>query len=206
MENKHEVILRDFASKDMMRQTLLYPQKQDGFYYSSDAHSLVWFEESVAKIETKYIEKAPKYSTVIHLSYSDKIILSAKELYKIFSDKIPIINLQKECENCEGEGVQECNLGEAHECSSCGGSGCYFVIPYVKVLDSSCTILLKDTCFNFGKFKKIIDTILYLGYDEFEWKKTEINKGNVFTSSEINFLLMPIVPDEEGYNQAIKIL
>jgi hypothetical protein len=119
----YNYILRMFTSDDIRRPSLTKPFKQSGFYFATDAHSMIYFPVDLVQLDVDEDPQAPNCISVIPDIMHSPIEWPVSILNDIIKSKVPTIQEAETCNICGGDGKQECDLGHTHPCSGCGGDG-----------------------------------------------------------------------------------
>lgn len=185
-----------FVGTDELRPALLKPFKQNGFYFSTDAHSLIMAPEN---LDLGYSEQqTPDCLKVFPKDRNDPIEISIAHIEKILLEKTPLIDETIECSSCDGFGTEECNLGHDHDCEDCDGKGYFPTGNGKKVHDKYARkYLLDGQHFQFTQLKRLIDACEILGFEDVNKVSGKDVKPLLLKKNDVTFLIMPTIIDGE---------
>jgi|SRR3972149_4548896 len=119
-------ILELFCDRKELRDYLKQPFVQNGSYCSTDAHSCITIPIEVGVLDLKPKEK-PNIQNVTPKEFHEPIEIDVTDFEsKLLKNAIltdEFFDVIKECNNCDGEGELECDLGHTHDCPNCDGKG-----------------------------------------------------------------------------------
>lgn len=179
------------------------PFKHDDTYFSTDGKILLYIKDSDIHLSFKSTEITPKAKYVIPDIFHEPVSVSIENLKKGIEEKTPLINDQRRCLTCDGDGEQECDLGHLHDCNDCGGRG-YFKKHDKFIPDESVNFKLFDTAISRTYLLKLIYIADFLGHDVI-YKVSEHDNKIVFTLGDLHVLFAAIYKGYEQYNKAIDL-
>jgi hypothetical protein len=116
-----------FTCKDTGNNRPYYKQpfKQDGMYYATDGHVLIFMPSEICQLDYRDQDK-PACKGVIPIE-GESVPINISLLEAEINAKTPLVDefliKERECSNCYGEGEVECDMGHDHDCPDCDGSG-----------------------------------------------------------------------------------
>ena len=211
MENKeittidYEGLLNMFCDKNHPKQIFQQPFKQDGNYNATDAISAIYFPiESELPFEYQDKINIASISPLLH----DPIEIDINKLEeKITSTTILVDEYEekeKQCNDCDGDGIQECDMGHEHDCPTCDGEG---VIesknPTGKKIPCE-TIIFRwmDIGFTRSQLIRLIKATNMLGEQKVYKVAGSPIKASLFKVGKANILISPCYIGE-GSNELI---
>ena len=186
-----------FTGNDYLRPVMKTPFKRDGYYFATDAHSLVYMRDT---IDLGYAEnlKAPNCLAVIPSERHEPILIDIFELEEEILGRTPIVDETIDCYDCDGEGSEECNLGHSHNCNRCNGTGTVIAKNPKKVLDPTTLYLLLGQCFLYPRLIKLIKACKILDCKTVnKVASTAKNRSAIFEDVNVTYLIMPNFDDQD---------
>src|SRR3990167_10869447 len=111
-------------SQDDYRLDLKQPFKQGERYWATDAYSIIFLPVEKAQLNFAEQDK-PKASAIIpteqNCKNESKVSDIEMQLIPTMIEEEEELETKKECSECDGEGVLECDLGCEHDCTECDG-------------------------------------------------------------------------------------
>src|ERR1039457_4029463 len=101
--DKLKQVFELFTGNDDLRPVMKTPFKRDGYYFATDAHSLVYMADA---IDLGYAEniKAPNCLAVIPSERHAPISIDMFDLEREINGVTPIVDETIDCYDCDGEG------------------------------------------------------------------------------------------------------
>ncbi len=184
-----------FVGNDPLREILHKPYEQEGFYYATDTHSLIRVDGSVnLKIAS---QDRPKTKYVIKPNTIEPVEINLVELETYLDSITPEVADTYECDECDGYGTEECNLGHDHDCEECDGEGTLTYDPIRFVKDRYAKYKIWDGCISRLQLQKMFDACKILGIEKVNRVAGKANLQYKFEADKILFLVMPIMNTED---------
>jgi len=189
-----ELLFKPFLSTDKNRPWMCKINEQEGYCYATDAHVLIRCPSN--KVEwSKYPphEKTATFSRLFEsynyhepIVYSLDVINTALKKFTKVYDRI-------ECEQCDGEGKSECDMGHLHDCIGCDGLGynnsCDLVYPF----DDKTLIKIQQSYLSPFHISKLAEVMVPLGADKCALiaNKNDVNGAKVFVIQDFEIVIAP---------------
>ncbi len=208
-EINYDKVFQMFTSDDDLRKNFNHPFRQDGRYYATDAHSLIFMPVTDANLP--YAEQdAPNAKAVIPVERTMSIEINIDELdgrlEPEFIDEEIMEEVEKECSECDGEKDHECSCGDVHECTNCGGTGKETDEVLKKtgrqIPDDNANYLMFDVFYKYKQLRRLVDACKLLGCETITKVFGGKTNGNLFICGKVTILVMPVVnynADEVDY-------
>jgi hypothetical protein len=192
---KHIELFNLFVSKDDLKPDLLKPCKQNGFYYATDAYSLIYMPTYIMELPFEEQSK-PHFDKVIpktldcNISFDFNLLKQPKnvELMKeVLFDEV-------KCEQCNGDGYLECDLGHNHDCKNCDGVGYYETNRRLTgrlILPNDKYYKIDGVVFSSEQINKLVRVCEILNVTTINKLTGNEKKGNIFSIGNVNVLMMP---------------
>jgi len=200
-EIDYKKLFQMFCGTDEMRPSMHTPFKQNGMYFATDAHSMIFLPIEKAELNLRDEEKI-KATAVIPKETNCNIEINIADIER---QLIPeMIDDFYECSTCDGEGEQECDLGHTHECSRCGGDGNLKKNNGIKIPNESTKFIMFETGFTYKQLKRFVDAVKMIGVEKITKTFGTIKAGNLFQVGDFGIIIMPYNLDER--HRPIKII
>lgn len=183
------------AGDDDLRPDLCRPFKQDGFYYATDAYSLIFlpvqgtdlpFQEQYKPCPAKIIPKEPNCNIEINVADLERQLLP------------DMIDEMEDCTECEGKGERDCDMGHTHDCPNCDGTGEKKTSTDKKIEDPTKMFVLDGIGFQYWQLRRLIDACKLLGVETITKTNGDGLNVNLFKCGAAGVLVMPCHVDESG--------
>lgn len=199
-----------FVSKDELRPDLCHPFEQNGRYYATDAHALVFIDAT--GIELGY-PKQEKPNMITHIpkeaTWNVEINVAALErnLISEMIDEEIEVGEDVECKECEGEGEVEWEFNGKHRtyhkentCPLCDGDGLERKSFMKKTGRQVPNPLTKHKMFGVGflhgQLQRLIDASKIMGVETITKTFGQKSNGNMFTVGNATVLIMPALIED----------
>lgn len=185
----YDILFKLFVDSDGFRENLKTPLRQRGYYYATDAHSLIRLSASITQLD--FVERdSPNCEAVFPTQRNGDFKIDINLLEKEFNSKVQIPPTEK-CSKCEGEGILECDLGHEHECDKCDGTG---VKDYREQLQ---TVRIHAIDFKIYQIERLIKACKIIGVNQIVRIYGEMNRANVFVAGDFEILIMATFQNEK---------
>lgn len=206
----YEKLFKLFVSKDELRPDLDHPFEQNGKYYATDAHALVFVDARLVNLPYPKQEK-PEVWKVVPNKETCNIEIKVSELEKnLISEMIDEeIEYGKdiECKECKGEGEVEWEydgLLRTYEneftCPACDGDGLesktYFKKTGKKIPNPLTKHKMFEVGFLHGQLQRLIDASKIIGVENITKIFGEKSNANVFQVGNVTVLVMPAMIED----------
>lgn len=178
-----------FFGDDDLRPFFKTGQKQDGFFYATDAHALIRVPDTY-DLPYTVNEKAPHFYRVVPPPV-EKIEIDIKELHSKIDAVTPKVIATKPCDACDGNGYNECDLGHEHECELCN-DGEIEIVPRRKVFDKYTEYKFHRTRCSRLQLMKMITACEMLGIEKVYKVHGAENRAACYVADDVLFLVMPV--------------
>lgn len=205
-QTDYEKLFKLFVGTDEMRTDMQTPFKQDGKYFATDAYSIIYIP--IDKVELSYPEQdRPKASAVIvketNCNIGIKIADIDRQLVPTIIDETIGEETEKECKNCDGDGVVECDMEHEHDCPDCYGGGKIITEiqkPTGKKIPMGHKLFRMDGVgFQYTQLRRLIDACNLMGVETITKVFGTSSRGNIFECGEAKIMVMPaIISGEES--------
>lgn len=176
----------------------LRPQFDKPFIYNNqfvcatNAHIMV----IAAKGENIY----PDYSNGIEkILNQEKNINRSINVADFRSKLIPVMIdeiIYKECEDCKGDGGEECNLYHWHECKKCDGYGEIETATGKKIAKGQMACQLFKVQFAYKYLDKLLTIAELQNTEEIIQVRESVNSANFFQVGEVRVIVRPVINQE----------
>lgn len=203
-KEKLKQVFRMFAAIDDLRDYLNSPLLKDGFYCATDAHSLIFVPESFDLGFEK--RDKPEFLAVVPKNLHEPFEINISKIKKDVLATIPMIPETIDCDECEGCGTEECNLGHQHKCDECDGKG-YFDHPNGNEIPDNTVVCVIENVGNIAYLQlgRFLNACEILGIEKINKIAGEKeNLPRLFESAEIKFAIMPCLINKETKTINIK--
>lgn len=196
MMEKEKILqaLKLFVGNDELRPLLNQAFKQDGYYYSTDAHSMMRVDGSF-DLEISEQDKPNAGAVIKQAKTHEPIEIIISELDAHLTEITPKVPDEKDCYACNGVGYEECDLGHEHECDICNGDGSQVIDPIKMVTDKWAKYKFFNGVMARTQIIKVINACKILGIEKINKISGEGNRQYQFSADNILFLCMPVIND-----------
>lgn len=185
------------------------PFRQDGFYYATDAQSLIYlpaevivldFHDQDRPVPAKIIPKTPTCNVEINVADLER------QLVPDMIDETQEKDEENKCKECEGEGEVECDMGHMHECEECDGTGTITdsieVTTGRQIVDPRKMFIMDGFGFQYKQLRRLVDACRLLGVETITKTNGARLTGNLFKCGAVGILVMPCYVGELGEEDA----
>lgn len=200
----YEKIFWLFAGDNKYRPDMLQPFKRAGYYFSTDAYSMIIMQETLAELPfqkqerpeaEKILPAEPMYEVEITVDDIDR------QLVPDIIDEMEEEEKEVKCKDCGGDGSQECDLGHDHECDVCSGDGSYTDTIEKptgrKVADNNKNFRMLSVGFKYKELRRLVDACKMMGVERIKKTNGTDRSGNFFVCGDVKILVMPAYIAEE---------
>jgi hypothetical protein len=151
--------------------------------------------------EIKPVENYPEYKKVFP-DYGNNTIhtVNVKHFIEMYDDVAENLYLHIDCEDCDGVGSLECDLGHTHDCETCDGTAQTKTstiigksVPYSKY-----TVKIHDSFIKPDLIYKACIIAQAIGIETLEFKHLDGNKPAVALAGDIKFVMIPLYNNQES--------
>lgn len=194
-EIDYKKLFQMFCGNDPYRPVFHSPFKQQGRYFATDAHSMIFLPMDKAELDFKEVTEL-KATAIIPKESNCNIEINVADIERQF---IPnLIDDYEECIDCDGEGEQECDLGHMHDCDRCEGDGNVKKHNGKKVPDQNTKFEMLGTAFTYKQLRRFLDAINLIGTKTVTKKFGEKRIGNYFEAGDFGLIIMPYKVDDSN--------
>lgn len=198
-----------FIGNDDYRPELMHPYKQNGKYYATDAHSMIFLP--CEEVELNFVEQdKPKSEAVVprddmhNLNVSITISeLEEKLIPEMIDEEIEKTETKK-CSECDGEGKVEFEYSGnkrtytiEEDCPECDGSGNiereFMQKTGKKVANPMKKFQMHEVGFMYKELRRLVDVARVLGEETVVKKFGTATQANLFKCGKATILIMPVV-------------
>ena len=117
--------VQQFVSRDFLKPNMQKASLVNGFIVATNGYILIKVKQHLLAAEYSTIDGFPDAEKILNNSLLEEPIIYDKENLRKSFEKYKVIPLYdiRECNQCDGDGYQECDLGHEHDCEKCNGRG-----------------------------------------------------------------------------------
>jgi ribosomal protein S27E len=175
------------------------PHTQNGFVWATDGHSMVCIDERhVVNQHLKDIDK-PVFSDVLpHYTGQKPIVINVQKMIDFLKSHCRLIDamltVQGDCPECKKAQIVFCNMGHAHDCTACDGTGKAMVEKPTgnKIPDPDTVFFDGFGLFSYRQMMRILQAADVLGLKEIEQKQGAEHDPYYYEIGAFKALMMPI--------------
>jgi len=201
-------LLEHFKGNFGSRPNLNQPFTQKGYYYATDAHTLVQIPIGKVKAKMPYEEQSePKCGAVVPTQKGKVPFLVQDIVDAMASIKLKDELETLECDVCSGMGDGECPCCHQDvECEGCDGSGEVDGEPTGRKIPESPHVCFRimESHYYFDVLRKLVDAAKILGEDTVYRLAGEHNRAGLFKVGEAQVICMPMLLDSGNESVIIK--
>lgn len=193
--NTIKELFKPFVGNDDRREEMNSPMKQNGYYFATDAHTLICCPVTVCPDLDFEERNKPNCMGVLTTERTEPIEIETNFIDSII-EQLPmtdetVIELI-DCEYCYGSGIRECDLGHEHDCDRCDGFGKKNGKKKTgnMIKDFYCLIKVWGIIYKCHELKKVFDSAKKLNLEKFTLIRGEQLKGNLFQVGDFQILIM----------------
>lgn len=205
-----EELFKPFLSTENHREWMKQINEQDGYCYATNATCLIRIPKD--KVEKDYPphKKVPNFSVLFErLNFHEPITFTLIGLEKTLF-KFDKVLKTVECEDCDGAGKRECDMGHLHECGECDGIGELEVDgEYAYPNDSNSNLIkINESYITPYYFSLIYDFLLKLKKDKYALiaSYNDKLKAKVFVIQDFEIMLLPILWDNVDDKENVQVV
>jgi hypothetical protein len=195
-EEKTLQILNMFCDKTHCREAFHHPFMQDSSVYATDGYGMIWLPATEIKSLNK-LDKPNASNAIPDYKDIEPTIIDVAKMRELIDDMCPRIDEMTdgsvECDRCDGDGFEECDLGHEHECEECDGDGKIDTsTPTGKKIDDPEGLFYDGNgVFTYKQYSRILKVAEILDIKEIKQKHKGFNESYYFEIGAFKALFMP---------------
>lgn len=197
----YERVFKMFCATSDYRKELTQPFIQSGNYFATDAYTLIHMNVN-GELDVQEQER-PNAIDVLPKELHEPIEIDVLKLKNAILTQAPLVDeyhqKERDCDECDGSGEVECDLGHDHDCERCDGEG---VIAGKnptgnKIPDEKTIFSFMDSYMRFPILMQLVTAAEILGVNKIQKIAGEGMKADYFIVGDTKILLMPCMQSDD---------
>lgn len=186
------------------------PHFQDGFVWATDGHGMAWINAHHVKNEGLNEIQKPVFNDVLpHYTGQKPITIKVQKMIDFLKRNCLLIDELKDvkvdCTDCKKAQIVFCNMGHAHDCPDCDGTGKVMVEEPTgqQVRDPDAVFFDGFGLFSYRQMMRILQAAQVLGLEEIQQKQGAPHDPYAYEMGEFKALMMPLAYGDEQVKSAL---